>query len=182
MEALGVAATLEHPAGELVDDLHLAVVEQVLDVPVVQLLGAQRRLHVVDQVDGGVVVEVLDPEDLLDPRHALLGDEDLALALVDLVVLVRAGAGRSGRTPCTTWRCRHPTGDDQRRPGLVDEDRVDLVDDGVVVTALDHVGDPHRHVVAQIVEPELVVGAVRDVGLVGGRRSAASCRPGPGRR
>ena len=71
-------------------------------------------------------------------------------------------------------------GDDQRRPRLVDEDVVDLVDDRVVVHAdrLAVLADPaavldlllqrRRHVVAQVVEAELGVRAVRDVGRVGG--------------
>ena len=42
----------------------------------------------------------------------------------------------------------------------------DLVDDGVDVPALRHVLEPVLHVVAQIVEAELVVGAVSDVGIV----------------
>ena len=58
------------------------------------------------------------------------------------------------------------TGDDQRRTGLVDEDGVDLVDDGEVVPALDEFVLGPRHVVAQVVEPELVVRAVGDVALV----------------
>jgi hypothetical protein len=53
--------------------------------------------------------------------------------------------------------------DDQRGAGLVDEDRVDLVDDGEVVAALHQLGRAPRHVVAQVVEAELVVGAVGDV-------------------
>ncbi len=57
-------------------------------------------------------------------------------------------------------------GDDERRARLVDEDGVDLVDDGVVVPALDAVLEPDRHVVAQVVEAELVVRAVGDVGGV----------------
>ena len=57
-------------------------------------------------------------------------------------------------------------GDDERGAGLVDEDRVDLVDDGVVVAALHHVGGLPGHVVAQVVEAELVVRAVGDVGGV----------------
>ena len=44
---------------------------------------------------------------------------------------------------------------------------VDLVDDREVVSALDHLGELVLHVVAQIVEAELVVGAVGDVGGVG---------------
>ena len=45
--------------------------------------------------------------------------------------------------------------------------RVDFVDDGVVVTALHVVREVELHVVAQVVEPELVVGAVGDVAGVG---------------
>jgi hypothetical protein len=55
--------------------------------------------------------------------------------------------------------------DDERGAGLVDEDRVDLVDDRVVVAALHLLGSRLiGHVVAQVVEAELVVGAVGDVG------------------
>ena len=67
-------------------------------------------------------------------------------------------------------------GDDQRRAGFVDEDVVDFVDDrevqralrlllllGIAVVAAG--GDPH--VVAQVVEAELVVRAVGDVAGVG---------------
>jgi hypothetical protein len=59
-------------------------------------------------------------------------------------------------------------GDDQRRPRLVDQDRVHLVDDGVVVPALHAIFDLELHVVAQVVEAEFVVGSVGDVGGVGG--------------
>src|SRR3546814_3611240 len=58
-------------------------------------------------------------------------------------------------------------GDDQRRARLVDQDGVDLVDDRVVEVALDHVLQAELHVVAQIVEAELVVGAVGDVAGIG---------------
>ena len=66
-------------------------------------------------------------------------------------------------------------GDDQRRARLVDQDAVHLVDDGVGEVALDHVLQPVLHVVAQVVEAELVVGAVGDVGGVGG--AALARRP-----
>ena len=56
--------------------------------------------------------------------------------------------------------------DDERRARLVDEDGVDLVDDAVGVAALHHVLAAHGHVVAQVVEAELGVGAVGDVGVV----------------
>ena len=59
-------------------------------------------------------------------------------------------------------------GNDQRRPGLVDEDVIDLIDDGEVKFALDHFLDTEIHIVAQIVETEFVIGAVGNVAGIGG--------------
>ena len=90
---------------------------------------------------------MIAPLDLL-AHHQLRND------LAHPRVLVRGLVGRPG--------------DDQRRPRLVDQDRVHFVDDGVVVPALHAILDLELHVVAQVVEAELVVGSVSDVGAVGG--------------
>ena len=58
-------------------------------------------------------------------------------------------------------------GDDQGRPGLVDQDGVHFVDDGVVEFALDVVLQGELHVVPKVVEAEFVVGAVGDVRGIG---------------
>ena len=54
-------------------------------------------------------------------------------------------------------------GNDQRRARFVDQDRVDLVDDGERMPALHHLLRAHLHVVAQVVEAELVVGRIGHV-------------------
>src|ERR1039457_4366753 len=66
----------------------------------------------------------------------------------------------------TTWWAGGD-GNDEWGAGFVDEDGVDFVDDSVVVHALGAVLDAELHVVAEVVEAELVVGAVGDVGVVG---------------
>ena len=58
-------------------------------------------------------------------------------------------------------------GDDERRSRFIDQNGVDLVDDGKRMAALDHFLFIDGHVVAEVVEAELVVGAVGDVGGVG---------------
>ena len=58
--------------------------------------------------------------------------------------------------------------DDERRARLVDQDRVHFVDDRVAQAALHALARREHHVVAQVVEAELVVGAVGDVGGVRG--------------
>ena len=62
VEAVGPAAAVEGPPGELVDDLHLALGDQVVLVPPVELLGQEGLGEVVDVVDRHRVVEVAHPE------------------------------------------------------------------------------------------------------------------------
>ena len=168
MHPLAVAAAVQDAAGELVDDEHLTVDHDVVLVLFVKLLGLQRVVQETDQRGVHRLVEVLDAEQVLDGRDAVLGDGDGALLLVHLVVLVafeaRDHTGELGVPPAALVG---GAADDQRRAGLVDEDRVDLVDDRVVVAALHELVGAPGHVVAQVVEAELVIGAVGDVGGVG---------------
>jgi hypothetical protein len=55
------APSFHDPARELVDDLHLAVLDDVIDVALVQRLGLQRLVQMVDELRVARVVEVLEP-------------------------------------------------------------------------------------------------------------------------
>ncbi len=171
VHALVEPAPGEDAARELVDDEHLAVADDVLLVLAVELLGLEGVVEEPDQRRVRGLVEVLDTELVLDELHTELGDTHGALALVHLVVDVLLHERRDPRElDVPAGRLVGRAGDNQRRPGLVDEDRVDLVDDGEVVPALHAVVEAPRHVVAQVVEAELVV---RPVGDVGGVRALA---------
>src|SRR3954452_14798702 len=184
VEALAPAASLHDPAGELVDDLHLAVLDHVLDVVVVERFRLEGLVEVVDELRVLRRVEVVDPQRALDLRHALRRHAHRLELLVELEV----GAGGLGRSLRVARRgaerdqlLRHAgevvvelggrlglAGDDERRPRLVDQDRVDLVHDSVGVPALDETLLRDRHVVAQVVEAKFGVRPVRDVGRIRG--------------
>ena len=164
----------------------------VLDVELEERVRAQRLRDVVEQ---GHVRRVVQPagarrqpaaEGSLGLGHAGFGQRDGLVLLVDEVVArllelftvfgldvaLRDGARRElGDYPVDlvveVGRLLRGPRDDERRPRLVDEDAVDFVDDRVVVTALHVVREVELHVVAQVVEAELVVGAVGDVARVG---------------
>ena len=184
VEAFAPAAPLHDPARELVDDLDLAVLHDVVDVPLVERLRLQRLDQVVDEENVARVVEIVDPE---RPLH--LGDgrlrrrDGLELLVVEvvgtrelgLVLALRRLPGRRlavqrldhSRELVVRRCCRlRLAGDDERCPSLVDQDRVDLVDDRIRVAALDRARESDGHVVAQVVEPELGVRPVRDVARV----------------
>ncbi len=56
--------------------------------------------------------------------------------------------------------------DDKWGTGIVNQYRVDLIDDGVVVAALHKVGRRNCHIVTQIVEAELIVGTKGNISLI----------------
>ncbi len=140
-------------------------------------------------VDQGAVlggVEVLDADELLGLVDARLGGGDGLVLLVVLEVVLGLGGvaglterlqlrhglhsdhllGEPGEGAVSVGRLLRAAGDDQRRPGLVDEDVVDLVDDPEDVVALDAFLERGSHVVAEVVEAELGVGAVGDARAV----------------
>src|SRR5581483_3548125 len=86
VETLAPAAALHDPAGELVDDLHLALLDDVVDVEVVERLRLERLDEMVDELRVLRRVEVVDPQRALDLRDAGLGDADRLELLVVLVV------------------------------------------------------------------------------------------------
>ena len=149
------------------------------------VLGLQRLLQVVDQLAGEIGVDVLDAQAALDLLKAALGGGDGVLGLIHDIVArgldVLGGGEHVVRHVLTALQAAHGTRevlvgagglgagarDNERRPGLIDQDGVDLVDDGVVVTALHALLGTGDHVVAQVIKAELGVGAVGDVGLVG---------------
>ena len=164
-----IAPARHHAAGELVDDHDLAVAHDVVLVALEQLVRAQRLIDVVDGRDVLHVVErvaleqTVGAQHLLHLLHAGFGQRHRALLLVDLVVGLFQ-LGDVGVDGVVEFRAIvEGAGDDQRGAGFVDQDRVHLVHDGEDVPALDHVLHPVLHVVAQVVEAELVVGAVGDV-------------------
>ena len=113
------------------------------------------------------VVEVVDAQCAFHRVDTGLGGCDDSLLFVDVVVDVSLQRTRNaGELVVDLGGIGDPAADDERRSSLVDQNRIDLIDDAVVVASLHSGGGGHGHVVAQVVEAELVVGAVGDVGCV----------------
>ncbi len=167
VEAVRPAPARHLAAGELVDDDDLALFDEVVDVALVQGVGAQGLGHVVQPRDVLGIVEVAHVQPALDPVHARVGQHGRVGLLVDVVVDVLAQGGDD--TVDLAVQIRRGLArarNDERRTRLVDEDGVHFVDDGEVEVALHVALDGLLHVVAQVVEPELRVGAVADVAAV----------------
>ncbi len=124
----------------------------------IEMVGQNRVLH---------RVEVVDTEEFLGFFDPLFGHQDDTVLLVDREILVPDHLkGHFVGSDIVVEFAFGGSGDDERRTRLVDQDRVHFVDDGVVVLPLHHLVEGVFHVVTQVVETELVVGTVGDVGVV----------------
>ena len=172
MQPLGVASAGHHPPGELVDDHDFVIANDIVLIALEELVGPQGLIDVVNERRVGRLVkrpllhDAGGTQQLFGVLIAGLGEIDSALLLVELVFvpgeLRDDRIGRNIEVGTVLRRAR----DDERRAGFVNQDRVDLVDNGERMAALHHLRHVVLHVVAQIVEAELVVRAISDVGRV----------------
>src|SRR3954467_9498124 len=167
VETVRPAPARHQASGEVVDDDYLAFLHHVLVVLAVKRVRPQGLLDVMERLDLLRVVEIRNVELRLHLLDAIVGEDDGAGLLVDGEVAIADEAGNDLVDDVVlVGRLLGGAADDERRARLVDEDGVDLVDDRVVKLALHVVGEPELHVVAQIIEAELVVLPVGDVGAV----------------
>jgi hypothetical protein len=190
VQAVAPAPARHQAAGEFVDDDHLTLLHHVMLVTVIQVPCTQRGVQVVHQRDVGRVIErsafgqqLEFAQQLLGLFVPVFGQEHLVGLFVDREVARHRDAfarARIGLAFLLDEQRHHLVdgqievgvvfglaADDQRGAGLVDQDGVHLVDDGVVQAALNPVAGLVHHVVAQVVEAVFVVGAVGDVAAVG---------------
>ena len=184
MQTIVEAAAVHQAAGVLVNDNDLAVLDDVVNIAVHDAARLDGAVDVVAQRHIVSVSQILDVEERLGLLDAGLGQRRGLALLVDDVIAVDLLLGfdlvvqldddallqRLGKIVSALV---HDAGilalaaDDQRGTGFIDEDGVDLVDDGKGVAALHHVRLIDDHVVAQVIEAELIVRAVGNVSLVG---------------
>ena len=182
VKAIGPAPARHRAAGEFVDDDHLAAAHDVFHVALVDRMRAQRRVQVMHEPDVLRVVQALAfaqqacfGHEAFDRLVAGFGQMRLLLLFVDREVagtlffeLLLESRHERVDLDVQVFVFFGGAGDDQRRSRFVDEDGIHFVDDRERKTTLHAVIEAEREVVAQVVEPEFVVGAVGDVAAIRG--------------
>ena len=186
VQAIAPAPAWHLAPGELVDDDHLTVLDHIVAVAVIDKLRPQGVLEEMGELEVLRIVEALvvgDAEHAFNLGDAGVGELDAFGTLLDHEIAVRLeplfldllGRDRAGlevgHQPCEApifgAALLRRAGDDQRRARLVDQDVVDLIHDRIVQLALHELAHIPGHVVAQVIEAELVVGTVRYISQVG---------------
>jgi hypothetical protein len=126
-------------------------------------------LHVVNELHVSRIEEVLYVKEGLYALDTNIGERRLLGLQVDLEILLALKVRNYLiDDEILIGRLFSGPGDNQWRSGLINKNGVYLVHDREVVPALDHLSSGELHVVTEIVESELVVLSVRNIGLIRG--------------
>ena len=130
VEPFRVAPARHHAAGELVDDHHFAVADDVILVALEQSMGPKRLVHMVDEgrivsvVEVALLQEAHLAQKLLHLLGAVLGQGHGPLLLVEVVIALGEARNdlvdRKVEIRTVVERAR----DDEGRARLVDQDRI----------------------------------------------------------
>ena len=170
------------PPGKFIDDDHFIVLHHVVLVKVIQRVSAQPGINVMHEADVGRFVQAgtrwQQPgisQQLLGALVPGFGQQHGVGFFVHPVVAFAVFFLLPGQTrndlvhrQIQLGAVFRLTGNNQRRARFVDQDRVNLVDNGKAQLALHFFIHLVDHVVAQVIKAEFVVGAVGDVRRVGG--------------
>src|SRR5438477_7972372 len=146
------------------------MIQSVKRVRFQRLLDAMQQFHVAG------IIKIANAQQSLSFVYAFFGQNRRMVLFIDHVVaglfvffqLFTANKLWNNRVRLVVLvgRLFGWTRDDQRSARFVDQDRIDFINDRVIMAALYTRREIELHVVAQIVEAELVIGSVGDVGSV----------------
>ncbi len=188
MQAVRVTAAGHYTAGELVDDQDLVVLDDIVVVPVHEVVGAQGQDNAVLNLEVLGIRQVFDAEEALDFGDALCCQIDEFVFFIDneiaglftldahdgidlgKILNILAAfhlAGKNIACLVDLGGLAALTGNDQRRSCFVDEDGVDLVDDGIVELTENELLLIDGHIVPQVIETQLVIGYISNIAGIG---------------
>ena len=189
MYAVRPAPTLHGSAGVFIDDHDRSVLYDVFNIPLKEHMRFEGGVHmvkkreVVRRVEAVVLLQQAElPQSLLHQGMTALGEFNLAILLIneeitflnEFVVIGRA-ADLPLEPGCNLVHAHIKLGaafggprNNQGSARLINENGVHLINNRVAQASLHPLAGGKRHVVAQVIEPEFVVGTVGDVRGVGG--------------
>ena len=137
VNTLTPTATFQNASSEFIDDLHFATINDVVLVAAIQLFCLESNSELVHQVLLNCVVQVVDTEALFNFFDAGFSWNDDLLVFFDFVVCF-ADKRAHDRCKLVIHSCSigNTAGNNERRPGFVNENAVHFVDNRKVMTTL----------------------------------------------
>ncbi len=168
MQTIGITAAIHKASGKLVNNDDFSVLDHIVTIPLHQSLCSKGSHKAVGHFHIFRVIHILQTQYFLNLWHSTISRRygfglfiyGVVLPLLQLLYsLSHADIGISGLGA--------RTGNNQRSSGLINEDAVHLIHDGIVQVPLHHLIHIYYHVVTEVVKAKFIIGAKGNIATVG---------------
>ena len=184
MQTVGISSSRHDTSGKLINDQYLIVLYDIILVTEHQVMGTQCKDYIVLDLQILRICQVFNMEEFLYFLHTFLGQVYYFIFFIDdkitgLDNFLSHDSCHLGHltTGFTTLQlsCQNITdfiqlgglsalsGNDQRSSRLIDQYRVNLIDDRIMQLSLYQLLFINNHVVSQIVKTILIIGNIRNI-------------------
>ena len=114
----------------------------------------------------GGVVQILNPQNFLSFGKAFISHQHISRFFVNFIMLflfLFHGCRHIRRPQILLAGAFHLTRNNQRRAGLINQHRVNFINDAEVERALYHIFHRRRHIIAQVVKTYFAVSGISNI-------------------
>ena len=167
MKSVAVSAAEHETAGKFVNYDDLAVFDDVVHIALHYISCLEGLDHMVVDLHVFRISQVFNAKKLFALGHAFVSQSDFLILFLDGEVFFGRQSPDTGICPLVqVCGLISSSGNYQRSPGLVYQDRVYLVDDGKVQISLDKLLFVDGHVIPEVVKTEFIVGPICDIRII----------------
>ena len=164
VQTVAVTAALHQTAGKFINNDDLVILYHIIAVFFEQMLSLQSLLYAVVKLGVDVIVKVLHIQLMLHLGQTGRREHNGTGLFIHRQVLIHTQTGYDfGHLIITGGGFICLAADDEGSTGFVNQNAVNLVDNGIVKRTLHLSIGAHGHIVTQVIKAELIVGAEGDV-------------------
>ena len=169
METVAVTASVHKTTCKFVNDYDFALL--IYDIILIEfhyIVGAEGVVYIMVKLDILYVRKVVDREETLGFRYAVFGKRNRLFLLVEVDIVRFKRLCEAVSHDVHFAGLAAAAGNNKRGTGFVDKNRVYLVDNTEVKRTLNFVALINNHIVAKVIETELVIRSVSYIAVVCG--------------
>ena len=169
VKTIAVSSPEHETSRKLIYDDYLTIFYDIINISLHHVPCLQRLEHVMVDFHILRVSKVFHPKILFAFFHTFVGECYLFILFLNCkIIIFPEGPDEAVCSPVHISGLVAFSRYYQRRPGLIYEDRIHLVYNGIVQLALHHSFLIDHHIIAQIIETVLIIGPISDIRLISG--------------
>ena len=184
MKTVRITASRHDTSGKFINDQHLIIFDHIIMISVHQVMSPESQNNIMLDFQILRIGQIINMEELFDLLHAIFSQRYIFLFFIDNIISgfdnlfthngrhlrhLTAGLAPFHLTckditgPVKLCRLSALAGNDQRCSGLVDQDRVNLIDNRIVKSPLNQLFFINNHVVSQVIKSQLIIRRIGNI-------------------